>query len=259
MSHHITEFDNLSFTYPGGNKALDGFSATIRHGESVGVIGANGAGKSTLLLLLTGILTPGSGEVRIGGVKITKKTLASMQSHMGLVFQDPNHQLFMGSVYDDVAFGPRNMGLTEEEVDSRVKEALMTVGIPHLMDKAPFRLSEGEKRAASIATVISMRPDILIMDEPTSSLDPRARRGVIGLLQKFEHTKIITSHDLDMVLEVTNRVIVMKDGRLAADGETAKILSDEALLVENGLELPLSLQNCPVCRSRKKYTLIKPG
>jgi len=257
MSHHITEFDNLTFTYPDGKKAVDGLSATIRHGESVGVVGANGAGKSTLLQLLTGILRPQCGEVRIGGVKLTKKTLPAVQSHLGLVFQDPNHQLFMGSVYDDVAFGPRNMGLTEAEVQARVDEALGTVGILHLKDKAPFKLSEGEKRAASIATVISMRPDILIMDEPTASLDSKARRSVIGLLKQFEHTKIITSHDLDMVLEVCSRVIVIKDGRLTADGEAPKILSDEALLAENGMELPLSLQNCPICRGKKKFSLVK--
>lgn len=209
-------------------------------------------------MLLMGVLQPDRGEVRIGGVRLTKKTLPAIQSHMGMVFQDPNHQLFMGSVYEDVAFGPRNMGLSEAEVDACVMDALEQVGIPGLKDRAPFKLSEGEKRAASIATVISMHPDILVMDEPTSSLDAKARRSVIGLLKGFEHTRIITSHDLDMVLEVCSRVILMSGGRLIADGPAESILTDESLLTANGLELPLALQHCPVC-SRKVKQFKKSG
>lgn len=250
MSHHITELVHLDYTYPDKNKAVEDFCATILHGETVGIIGANGAGKSTLLLLLMGILNPDQGEVRIGGVKLTKKTLPHIQPRMGMVFQDPNHQLFMSSVYEDVAFGPRNMGLSEDEVCLNAMAALEQVGIAHLKDRAPFKLSEGEKRMASIATVLSMHPDILVMDEPTASLDSKARRKVINLLKGFEHTRIITSHDLDMILEVCSRVILVSKGRIQADGTAEKILTNEALLKENGLELPFALQNCPVCGKR---------
>ena len=242
MSHHLTEARDVHYTYPDGTRALDGVTFRIGHGESVGVIGANGAGKSTLLLLLLGVLLADSGEVRIGDIAVTKRTLPHIREHVGMVFQDPDDQLFMGTVFEDVAFGPRNLGLEEPEVERRVAEALATVGIAHLRDRAPYRLSGGEKRAAGIATILSMEPDILVLDEPTAGLDPRARRRVIQLLRGFDHTRIVTSHDLDMVLDVCSRVIVLADGRVAADGPAAGILHDEPLLLSCGLELPLSLQ-----------------
>lgn len=251
MSHHITEVKKLKYTYPQGKQAISDISFRILHGEAVGIIGANGAGKSTLLMLLMGILHPEQGEVIIGEVKMTKKTIPSVRQRIGMVFQDPNNQLFMTSVYDDVAFGPRNSGLSEDEVDARVLHALEQVGIEHLKDRAPYRLSEGEKRAASIATVLSMQPDILVMDEPTSSLDPKSRRRFIKLIKEFEHTRIITSHDLDMVYDTCERVIVLKDGMVAADGPAKQILSDEKLLDDCGLELPLGMQGCPVCSADK--------
>ena len=242
MSHHLTEARDVRFTYPDGHLALDGVTFRIGHGEAVGVIGANGAGKSTLLLLLLGVLLPDSGEVRIGDVQVTKRTLPHIREHVGMVFQDPDDQLFMGTVFEDVAFGPRNLGLEEPEVERRVAAALETVGISHLRDRTPYRLSGGEKRAAGIATVLSMEPDILVLDEPTAGLDPQARRRVIDLLCGFDHTRIVTSHDLDMVLDVCTRVIVLSGGRIAADGPADAILHDEALLVSCGLELPLCLQ-----------------
>ena len=251
MSHHKGEVSNLHFSYPDGHQAIRGMSFTIFHGESVGVIGANGAGKSTLLMLLMGILFPDSGEILVGDTRLTKKTLPMIRQRLGMVFQDPDDQLFMTTVGDDVAFGPRNYQLDEAEVESRVIEALTQVGIPHLKDRAPFKLSGGEKRAAAIATVLSMRPDILIMDEPTSFLDPQSRRRVMGLLKSFEHTKIITSHDLDMVLETCRRVIVIKDGLVAADGPAGEILKNQPLLDGCGLEMPLSLQSCPNCGASK--------
>jgi cobalt/nickel transport system ATP-binding protein len=251
MSHHKVEVSNLHFSYPDGHQAIRGMSFTIFHGESVGVIGANGAGKSTLLMLLMGILFPDSGEILVGDTRLTKKTLPMIRQRLGMVFQDPDDQLFMTTVGDDVAFGPRNYQLDEAEVESRVIEALTQVGIPHLKDRAPFKLSGGEKRAAAIATVLSMRPDILIMDEPTSFLDPQSRRRVMGLLKSFEHTKIITSHDLDMVLETCRRVIVIKDGLVAADGPAGEILKNQPLLDGCGLEMPLSLQSCPNCGASK--------
>lgn len=252
MSHHKLETKNLCFAYPDGQAAIRNMSFTIHHGESVGIIGANGAGKSTLLMLLMGVLFPNEGDVLVGDVRVTKKTLPMIRQRLGLVFQDPEDQLFMTTVYDDVAFGPRNYKLNEKEVESRVIEALEMVGIPHLWDRAPFRLSGGEKRAAAIASVLSMHPDVLIMDEPTSALDPKSRRKLIGLLKSFEHTKIITSHDLDMVLETCSRVIVIKQGEIVADDTADKILTNAELLDSCGLEIPLSLQNCPICNATKE-------
>ena len=251
MSHHKVEVRNLHFSYPDGHENKKKISFTILHGESVGIIGANGAGKSTILMLLMGILYPDSGDVLVGDVHLTKKTLPMIRQRLGMVFQNPDDQLFMTNVYDDVAFGPRNYRLDEKEIESRVMNALDLVGISDLKDRAPFRLSGGEKRAASIACVLSMQPDVLIMDEPTLALDPKARRRVIGLLNSFEHTKIITSHDLDLVLETCQRVIVVKNGKIAADGVTSEILTNRELLDSCGLELPLSIQNCPVCGKSK--------
>ena len=255
MSHHKLEAKDIHFAYPDGNKAINGMSFTIYHGESVGIIGANGAGKSTLLMLLMGVLFPNQGEVIVGDVHVTKKTLPMIRQRLGMVFQDPDDQLFMTTVFEDVAFGPRNFGLDEQEVEKRVTSALEQVGILHLKDRAPFKLSGGEKRAAAIASVLSMQPDMLIMDEPTSGLDPKSRRRVMKLLKSFQHTRIITSHDLDMVFDLCERVIVIKDGIVAADGVTADILVDEELLDACGLEVPLSLQNCPVCGAKKLKTL----
>ena len=251
MSHHKVEVRNIYYSYPDGHEALKDVSFTIYHGESVGIIGVNGAGKSTILMLLMGILFPNSGEVLVGDVHLTKKTLPMIRQRLGMVFQNPDDQLFMTNVYDDVAFGPRNYNLDEKEVESRVIDALELVGISDLKDRAPFRLSGGEKRAASIACVLSMQPDVLIMDEPTSALDPKARRRVIGLLNSFTHTKIITSHDLDLVLETCQRVIVVKNGKITADGATNEILTNSELLDSCGLELPLSIQDCPICSSSK--------
>jgi len=252
MSHHRLEVRNLHYSYPDGHEAIKDMSFTILHGESVGVIGANGSGKSTLLMLIMGVLFPDRGEVRVGDVAVTGKTLAMIRQRLGLVFQESDDQLFMTTVYDDVAFGPRNYGLDEEEVRARVEEALEMVGIPHLSDRAPYKLSGGEKRAAAIASILSMKPDMLIMDEPTSGLDPGSRRRLIEILKGFSHTKIITSHDLDMVLETCERIIIINRGEIIASGPAADILNDGGLLAGCGLELPLSRQNCPVCGSHKR-------
>lgn len=256
MSHHKVELKDVSFSYADGQQALDNVSFLLGHGEAVGIVGANGAGKSTLLSVLTGIQFPQKGVVRIGDLPVNKKTLSEVRRSVGLVFQEPDDQLFMTSVYDDVAFGPRNYKLDEEEVRLRVMEALEEVGITHLKDRPPYKLSGGEKRLTAIAAVISMKPDILIMDEPTASLDPKARRKIMKILKGFNHTKIITSHDLDMIMDMCSRTIVLKKGRIAADGPTMDILKNERLMEECGLEIPLALQNCPVCRSDKK---IKDG
>lgn len=251
MSHHRLEVKNLRFSYPDGHEAIKDISFTIHHGEAVGIIGANGSGKSTLLMLIMGVLFPDGGEVKVGDVTVTKKTLPMVRQRLGMVFQDSDDQLFMTTVFDDVAFGPRNFNLDESEVKLRVDEALETVGISHLRDRAPFKLSGGEKRAAAIASILSMKPDVLIMDEPTLGLDPKSRRRLINILKGFSHTKIITSHDLDMVFETCTRIIVLKDGKVAASGTAAEILTDEKLLDDCGLEAPLSLQKCPVCGTAK--------
>ena len=247
MSHHIVEAKDLEFAYPDTTQALLGISFKITHGESVAIVGANGAGKSTLLLHLNGYLTPTSGQVRIGDFPLTQETLQEVRRTVGMVFQDPDDQLFMSTVYDDVALGPLNLGLPIEEVDSRVKTALETVGVLALKDRPPHRLSSGQKRRVAIATVLSMSPDILVMDEPTSGLDPRARRRLIEMLQTFKHSKIIATHDLDMVLDLCERTIILNEGRVQADGKTADIFQDEKLLTDCHLDKPLRLQGCPVC------------
>jgi cobalt/nickel transport system ATP-binding protein len=247
MSHHIVEALELAYSYPDGTKALDGVTFRIEHGESVAIVGANGAGKSTLLLHLTGCLAPSSGKVRVGDVPLAPATLAAARRAVGMVFQDPDDQLFMPTVFEDVAFGPANLGLPPDEVEARVARALETVGAAHLEDRPPYRLSVGEKRAVAIATVLAMSPDILVLDEPSASLDPRNRRQLIALLAAFRHTKIIATHDLDMALDLCERTIVMRGGRVAADGRSAELMRDRALLEENSLELPLRFQDCPVC------------
>ncbi|OGQ95252.1 MAG: cobalt ABC transporter ATP-binding protein [Deltaproteobacteria bacterium RIFOXYD12_FULL_57_12] len=247
MSHHIVEVRDLKFTYPDQTQALQGISFLIRHGESVAVVGANGAGKSTLLQHLNGYLVPTAGQVRIGDVPLTPKTIQEVRRTVGMVFQDPDDQLFMATVYDDVAFGPLNLDLPSEEVELRVEQALATVDALHLKKRPPYRLSGGQKRRVAIATVLSMLPDILVLDEPSSGLDPRARRQLITLLQSFKHTKIIATHDLDLVLDLCERTIVIHQGLVKADGPTAEIFSDPVLLAESHLEKPLRMQGCPVC------------
>jgi cobalt/nickel transport system ATP-binding protein len=250
MSHHIVDVADLHYTYPDGTEALTGVRFRITHGEAVAVVGANGAGKSTLLLHLNGYLTPQRGTVRIGDFPLTKQTLQDVRKTVGMVFQDPDDQLFMPTVGEDVGFGPLNLGLPADEVESRVIEALDRVGALGLRSRPPYRLSGGEKRAVAIATVLAMSPDILVMDEPSSNLDPAARRRLIELLKTFRHTKIIATHDLDLVLDLCTRTIVFSHGTIAADGPTAEIFADEELLRRSGLEKPLSLQGCPICGGR---------
>jgi cobalt/nickel transport system ATP-binding protein len=250
MSHHIVEVKNLHHAYSDGTVALRDVSFRITHGESVAIIGANGAGKSTLLLHLNGYLAPTSGEIRIGDFPLTRTTLPEIRRTVGMVFQDPDDQLFMPTVHDDVAFGPLNLGLPDEETEQRVKNALNQVGAAHLANKPPYHLSGGEKKRVAIATVLSMSPDILVMDEPTSGLDPFARRQLMELLRDFHHTKIFTSHDLDMVIELCERTIVLHGGEIKADGPTLEIFGNEDLLTRCCLEKPPSMQGCPICGGR---------
>lgn len=247
MSHHSIEVEALGFAYPDGTTALRGVSFRVGHGESIAIVGANGAGKSTLLMHINGFLSPTQGSVGIGGLPVNKDRLTDVRKTVGMVFQDPDDQLFMPTVFEDVAFGPMNLGLAPDDVEKRVTAALDRVGAGALRDRPPYRLSGGEKRAVAIATVLAMSPNILIMDEPTSNLDPRARRRLIELLQSFEHTKIIATHDLDLALELCERTIVMSEGTVAADGPTREVFANDGLLQSSNLERPLGMQACPAC------------
>ena len=236
------EIKDLYYKYPDGYEALKGIDLTLHKGQSLGIVGSNGAGKSTLLLQLTGINRPSSGKIEINSLEVNKNNLAKIRKDIGFVFQNPEDQLFTTSIYEDVAFGPKNYKLSKQEVDKRVTESLEKVGILELKNRAPYRLSGGQKNLAAIATAISMEPSILIMDEPTSALDPKARRKLINLLNSFDYTKIIASHDLDMILDTCERTIVLKNGQIVADGDTQNILLDRDLMEECYLELPLSCQ-----------------
>jgi cobalt/nickel transport system ATP-binding protein len=242
MSHHIIEFKDVFFRYPDGTEALRGIHFRITHGESVGIVGANGSGKSTLLQHMNGCLLPTSGTVTIGDLLLTRKTRQEIRRKVGVVFQNPDDQLFMPTVFDDVAFGPLNLGLDEAHVRERVNKALAMVNGLALRDKPPHHLSAGQKSTVAIASVIAMEPDILAMDEPAATLDPKSRRLLITLLKGFAHSKLIASHDLDLILDVCERCIVIGNGRVVADGPSAEILSNRMLLEENSLELPLSFQ-----------------
>lgn len=247
MSHHLVEVAGLEYRYPDGTPALRGIDFRIHHGEAVGLVGANGAGKSTLLLHLNGCLLASKGRVRVGDVPVTATTLVQVRRAVGTVFQDPNDQLFMPTVGEDVAFGPLNLGLPPDEVEQRLTSALTAVEALHLRQRPPYQLSGGEKRRAAIAAVLAMLPDILVLDEPSAGLDPHARRRLIGLLAGFTHTKIVASHDLDMILELCPRTIVLHQGTVMADGPTQTLLADRELLARSGLEPPLSWHACPQC------------
>jgi cobalt/nickel transport system ATP-binding protein len=244
MSHHIVDFKGVCFQYPDGTKALNGVSFRITHGEAVGIVGANGAGKSTILMHMNGHLLPTAGTVTIGDLELGKQTRQEVRRKVGIIFQNPDDQLFMPTVFDDVAFGPLNLGMTPENTRERVHQALEMVNCLGLEDKPPHHLSGGEKSAVAIASVLAMDPDILVMDEPAANLDPRSRRSLINILKTFTHSKIVASHDLDLILDVCNRCIVIRNGAVVADGPSSTILSNERLLGENNLELPLSLQRC---------------
>ena len=256
MSGYI-EFKNVKKKYKMGEveiEALSGVDFSINKGEFVVVAGASGAGKSTILNILGGMDTASEGQVIVDNKDISqfsqKDLITYRRYDIGFVFQNPEDQLFTTSIYEDVAFGPKNYKLSREEVDKRVTESLKKVGILELKNRAPYRLSGGQKNLAAIATAISMNPSILIMDEPTSALDPKARRNLINLLNSFDYTKVIASHDLDMILDTCDRTVVLKEGEIFADGNTQDILLDNDLMQECDLELPLSCQkrnfNCKI-------------
>ncbi len=228
------EIENLFFSYPDGHQALKGISMTVWDGESVGVIGPNGAGKSTLLLHLNGILQ-GQGRVEVLSLPMNDGNMRSIRRQVGLVFQNPDDQLFSPTVFDDVAFGPLSMQLPEEEVRHRVSQALEAVGMASYEGRVPHHLSIGEKKRIAIATVLSMRPQILLLDEPTSNLDPSGRGALIHLLRQLPVTKVVASHDLGLVEQLCQRTIIMKGGRAVIEGPTAEIISNTSLLRAHGL------------------------
>ncbi len=241
MSHIHIDVEQLNFAYEGKYPVLSDIGFHVSEHESVGLVGANGAGKSTLLKLLVGLETGFSGSIRVEEIPVEKALLSKIREKIGYVFQDSESQLFMTTVREDVAFAPRNYGLPEEEVQRRVQEALDKVRIRHLEDRPVYRLSGGEKKLAGIATILSMTPDIILMDEPTVGLDPQNRRNLIRVVNGFEHLKIIASHDLDFILDTCSRVILLHGGRIAEDGPAGEVLRDRELLERCGLELPLSL------------------
>ncbi len=233
----VLKVADLHFHYPDHHEALRGVSLNLCEGEKVALVGPNGAGKSTLMLHLNGILT-GEGEVNIAGLRIEPENLPTIRAMVGLVFQSPDDQLFSPTVFEDVAFGPLYMGLPEDEVRERVDEALEMVLMSDYRERLSHHLSVGEKKRIAIATVLSMRPQILVLDEPSAGLDPRARRGLINLLRDLPITMLISSHDLLMVRELFPRMVIMDEGRIVADGPTAELMEDEALLEAHGLEKP---------------------
>lgn len=224
----------LSYTYPDGTAALKNISLTVDRGERVGIIGANGAGKSTLMLHLNGIIM-GNGDIRIHGMPVSNANLREIRRRVGVVFQNPDDQLFCPTVYDDIAFGPRNMGLGEAEIASRVEESLRRVGLNGDAGKSAFHLSMGQKKRAAIASVLSMGPELLALDEPTGSLDPKGRAQIIALLTGLGGTQIIISHDIDLVRRQCQRAVLLSKGEIAADGPVERIVSDVRLLEAHGM------------------------
>ncbi len=226
---------DLVYCYPDGTPALRGINLQIARGEKVALLGVNGAGKSTLLLHLNGTLRPTGGSVTIDGIPITAQTIRAIRARVGLVFQDPDDQLFSPTVSDDVAFGPRYMGLSDADIERRVQRALAVTGMSGHEHRAPHRLSLGQRKRVALATVLAMEPDALALDEPSAGLDPRARRELAALLRSLPQTMVIASHDLAFIAEVCPRVVVLSSGSVTADEPTAALLSDQARLIEYGL------------------------
>jgi cobalt transport protein ATP-binding subunit len=232
------EVRHLHFRYPDGFEALKGIDLAVGPGEKVALIGPNGAGKSTLMLHLNGINEPTHGEVHVSGLRVERKALKRVRAEVGLVFQDPDDQLFSPTVFDDVAFGPLHLGIPEEEIHHRVERALAAVGMSGFGQRMPHHLSIGQRKRVALATVLSMDPSVLVIDEPSAGLDPRGRRELIGLLREMTQTMLVSTHDMKLVAEVFPRTVLMDGGEIVADGRTEVLLEDEPLLLKHGMERP---------------------
>ena len=237
----MIEFQNVSFSYDGERPVVENLSFTIQDGESVGLIGANGAGKSTIMKLLLGLLS-GKGQILVDGLAVNKQNLPAIRQKIGFVLQDSDNQMFMPTVYEDMIFGPRNYGLSKEETEQRVDAVLNRLGLVELKHRYNHKISGGENRMAAIATILTMEPETILMDEPSTALDPVNRRTVINTINTLPQTKLIASHDLDMILDTCQRVILLSRGEIVADGPAERILRDQALLEANRMELPFCLQ-----------------
>ena len=230
------EINSFSYEYPDGTIALSEITLSIEHGQKVALLGPNGAGKSTLLLAMAGFVK-GTGKVLIDGLQISRKNLKKIRTRLGCCMENPDDQLFMPTLFDDVAFGPLNMGITAEQVKDRVADALKTVGLDEMSDKAPHHLSAGQKRAAAIATILSMSPKIITLDEPDGSLDPRNRNNLIKLLKNLPQTLVIATCNMNFAIAIAERAVLLDKGRIVADGDAKKIMSDSQLMTTHGLEV----------------------
>ena len=247
----MIKFENVSFSYEKGNPVIENLSFSIQKGEAVGLIGANGAGKSTIMKILLGLL-PCEGTIFVDDLSVEKKNLPEIRKKLGFLLQNSDNQMFMPTVYEDMMFGPRNYGLGKEEAEKLVDDILAQLGLTELKHRYNHKISGGEKRMAAIAMILAMRPEAILMDEPSIALDPVNRRTVINTINKLPQTKLIASHDLDMILETCQRVILLSGGKIVADGKTEDILRDQALLEANRMELPFCLQGwqkAPICSS----------
>jgi cobalt/nickel transport system ATP-binding protein len=238
MSAPVLDVRGLAYAYPDGHQALYGVDLHVHRGERVALLGPNGAGKTTLVLHLNGILTAGAGSVAVSGLPVAKRNLAEVRRRVGVVFQDPDDQLFMGTVHDDVAFGPANLGVRGVALERRVREALDKVGMAEFVDRPPHHLSFGQRRRVAVATVLAMEPEILVLDEPSSNLDPASRRELAEILAGLDVTVLMVTHDLPYALQLCSRSVILSDGVIVADGTTYDVLTDDALMSAHRLELP---------------------